>query len=168
MIDVVSYVAICATIVDTFITDYGEKVIAFVFRVFVEYYLHFFCPFYHQLLSCLASAVCDVAVCKVGLAQICHVYETHPTEHEAHDEHVTGKVKLRNEGKVKSFDLFDGLKRKSSLHCLIYSGIYVSKGISISDYVFFYSAVIYCPKDSGVERDCVRRHSSLMMPQRKK
>ena len=77
VVDVVADVSVNCAFAKTGICDYREKVVAFVFGVFVEDCLHLFCPFYGELLAGFASAVCDVAVGEIRLAEVCHVDETH-------------------------------------------------------------------------------------------
>lgn len=70
MVYVVACVSVGASFVDAGFAYDGEEVCALVFVVFVEYGLHFFGPSDDELLSGLASAVCDVSVLEVCLAEV--------------------------------------------------------------------------------------------------
>lgn len=95
VVDVVSGIAVDASLVAAGVTDDGEQVIALVFRVFVHYLLHLFCPCDDELLTRLAAAVGDVAVFQVTFPEECHVDETHAAQVEAHKKHIAGEVQCR-------------------------------------------------------------------------
>lgn len=84
VIDVVAHVAVGTSLVGAWIPDDGEQIVGGVFRVLVEYHLHFLSPADDKLLTCLAAAIGDIAVFEVGLSQKCHVDEAHSPEVKTH------------------------------------------------------------------------------------
>lgn len=67
VVDVIAYVAVGASLVGAGITDDGQQVFAFVLCVLVKNHLHFLSPFNDELLTGLATAVCDVTIFEVCL-----------------------------------------------------------------------------------------------------
>lgn len=65
VVDIVAHVAVSASLVGAGIPDDGQYIVGGVFGIFIEYHLHFLCPFYNQLLSGLAATVGDVAVFEI-------------------------------------------------------------------------------------------------------
>ena len=65
VIDIVAGVTVGASFVSTRVSDDGQKIVAFVFGVLVEYHLHLLGPFDDELLTGLAATVCDVAIFEV-------------------------------------------------------------------------------------------------------
>mgnify|MGYP007059014896 CR=1 FL=1 len=65
VVDVVAGVAVGASLVESGISDDGQKVITLVFGILVEYHLHLLGPFDDELLTGLATTVSNIAVFEV-------------------------------------------------------------------------------------------------------
>ncbi len=98
VVDIVAGISVGATLIRAGIPYDGQKVVGNVFKVFVEYELHFLSPFNRQMLPGLATAVGNVAVSEVGLAQIGHIDEAHSTQYETHHEYIAGVIESRGQG----------------------------------------------------------------------
>lgn len=65
VVDVIAGVAIGTTLVEAGIADNRQRVVAFVFGIFVEYHLHLLSPFDDEMLSSFSATVSDIAVFEV-------------------------------------------------------------------------------------------------------
>lgn len=144
VIDVVAGVAVGTALVEPWVADDGQQVVARVFGVFVEYHLHLFCPFDDKLLAGLTTAIRDIAVFEVCLFQKRHINEAHSSEIETHKEHITGIVQRRSKRQIQRLDFLDDCQRQCSIDCLVHSGIDMAERIAVLDDVVLDRTVIDC------------------------
>ena len=133
------------------LADYGEQVVAAVFRVLVEKDLHLICPCDDQLLAGLVAPVGHATVPEVALLQERHIYEAHPAQVETHHEHIPREIESRTARQVQHPDCPHRSQRQRPLHGPVNAGIYLAEGIAVHDYVILHRTVIDRPEDSGVK-----------------
>ena len=113
--------------------------------------MHLTCPADGEFLSCLSSAIGDVAVGEIFFLQKCHINETHAAHVETEHKHVTCEVERFVAGDINCLELLKLSDGKCSLARFLIAGVDAPEGECLFGKFLLHGPVIRSPEYAHVK-----------------